>query len=113
MTTATFSAIDVFAAVRRGQPSPGITEPRRIGCEHGNTPAGTATSGHAAAHGGLRGHSIDADTYPFRIVFCGGWEIHDATGRVCRHYGDDADSCELAHRFARYLKARYPDGRLA
>ena len=108
MTTATFSTIDVFAAARRGQPSPGITEPASIGTGRAN-----GTAGHAAAHGGLRGHSIDADTYPFRVVFCGGWEVHDAAGQACCNFGEDDEGCKQAHRFARYLKTRYPDGRLA
>ncbi len=81
----------------------GLTEPRRIGCEFDG-----ATSGHAAAQPGLRGHSI-GDTYPWRVIGYGpGWAVEGPDGIESTHEG--FLSCEIAHATARGLKQLYPDG---
>jgi len=85
------------------------------------------TRGHCANHPGLHGHSVDPDTYPWRIV-CGYWRnaagellpIWDVAGtegthtryRVGENGLDDAEACRLAHRKARLLKRQWPEGRI-
>ena len=94
---------------------------------------GTATSGHADGQPGLRGHSIDAATYPWRIV-AGYWRCHHTglllarwtvvgadgiTAASCleqvtpagNRIVTDDEACREAHELARLLKAKYPSGR--
>jgi hypothetical protein len=104
----TYSPIAVFTGRAAG-----ITEPRRIGCEHGGP-----TAGHCATEPGLRGHSVDAATYPWRVVGRGNgaWTVEGADGRVTATYApvsiDDDEACALAHQSARRLKVLHPDGRI-
>lgn len=104
----TFSPI----AVLTGRAT-GIAEPRRIGCEHGGP-----TAGHCAAEPGLRGHSVDNATYPWRVVGRGNgaWTVEGADGRVMASYAPvsitDDDAVTLAHQAARRLKVLHPDGRI-
>ena len=98
----TYSPVEVLTGHAKG-----ITEPRRIGCEHGG-----ATKGHRADQGGLRGHSV-GEAYPWRIVGYGdhSWAVEGPNGHTYgRYYGKGA--CSIAHERARELKARYPDGRV-
>lgn len=91
----------------------GTTEPRHVGCEHGAPDsAGTTTSAHHVDHGGLRGHSIDAATYPFRVIYQGGWAVEDAAGQLVARYSTSSNGCRKAHASARRLKADYPAGRI-
>lgn len=94
----------------------------------------TGTRGHAAGHPGLRGHSIDAATYPWRVVagywrdtgrsnlLLARWTVVGADGVVhasCveqltpagNRIVTDGEACRDAHTLARILKRRYPDGR--
>lgn len=97
----TYSPITVFAGRAHG-----ITEPRRIGCEHDTS---ASTRGHAADHGGLRGHSI-GDTYPWRVIGLGdGWAVEDCRGNVV-FQNSGFQACEIAHAKARILKSLYPKG---
>lgn len=80
------------------------------------------TSGHLDSHGGLRGHSVDASTYPFRVVGHPGgvWSVQDAKGTKCCTFGTsrgflsnlerDNYACEAAHKAAKLLKEQYPSG---
>lgn len=89
----------------------------------------TITQAHSATHGGLRGHSIDESTYPWRIV--GGrrttengtvlatWSVVGVTGQkevtvtaVDPGFDADLDACRNAKRIAVKLKAQHPSGRL-
>lgn len=92
-----------------------------------------STSGHADGQPGLRGHSIDAATFPWRIVagywrcnrtglLLARWSVVGADGitaAACieqvtpagNRIVTDDEACRDAHELARLLKARYPDGR--
>ena len=95
--------------------------------------AGTATSGHADGQPGLRGHSIDAATFPWRVV-AGYWRCHRTglllarwtvvgadgiTAAACieqvtpagNRIVTDGEACREAHEVARLAKVKYPDGR--
>lgn len=94
---------------------------------------GTATVGHADGQPGLRGHSIDAATFPWRIVagywrcqrtglLLARWTVVGADGITAASCVEqvtpagnrivtDDDACRDAHELARLLKARYPGGR--
>jgi len=68
-----------------------------------------ASRGHDEEQGGLRGHSIDRETYPFTVsarIHNGetGWYVWNAlTGsEIDEFYG--AGSCGEAHEYARQLK---------
>lgn len=87
----------------------GLTEPRRIGCEHDES---ASTRGHLADHGGLRGHSV-GDVYPWRVVGYGdgSWAVESCKGEtVARCYSNDA--CKRAHAMARSFKVLHPLGRV-
>lgn len=95
--------------------------------------SGTATSGHADGQPGLRGHSIDAATYPWRVVagywrcrrtglLLARWTVVGADGitaAACveqvtpagNRIVTDDEACREAHELARLAKAKYPDGR--
>ena len=87
------------------------------------------TTGHHETAGGLRGHSIDQETYPWRIVGHPGnaWSVVGADGvavdriqflvgsNVANLYQPeylDGLACEEAHDLARHLKAHHPSGRI-
>jgi hypothetical protein len=60
------------------------------------------TKGHAATNGGLRGHSI-GDTYPFNVIWQGGYETGCWCVFDCRNSnvfytesGTCKDACDLA-----------------
>lgn len=99
----------------------------------GSATRGTATSGHTASQPGLRGHSIDAATFPWRVV-AGYWRCHRTdlllarwlvvgadgiTAAACleqvtpagNRIVTDDEACQEAHEIARLAKAKYPDGR--
>lgn len=89
----------------------GLTEPRRIGCEHNG-----ATKGHRADQGGLRGHSV-GDAFPWRVVGYGdgSWAVEDCRGNTfarCRDLPHDPayDPCKRAHALARAFKVLHPLG---
>lgn len=93
----------------------------------------TDTRGHAAGQPGLRGHSIDATTYPWRVVatywrcrrtglLLARWLVVGADGitaAACieqvtpagNRIVTDGEACREAHEIARLAKAKYPDGR--
>lgn len=80
------------------------------------------TSGHSSHSGGLRGHSIDHDTYPWRVV-AGHWRRADGSlghrwmvyapnGEQAAEFCDaggihEDDIIKLAHDYARQCKAAY------
>ncbi len=87
------------------------------------------TTGHHETAGGLRGHSIDQETYPWRTLGHpgGAWSVVDANSReqarftYQRHVGGgvnltpeylDDIACEEAHSLARRLKIDFPTGRV-
>lgn len=67
------------------------------------------TKGHDEEQGGLRGHSIDRETYPFTVsarIIDGavGWYVwHALTGAEADEY-TGPDACDKAHAHARQLK---------
>lgn len=74
-----------------------------------NKASASASLGHDSEQGGLRGHSIDRETYPFTVsarIIDGAtaWYVwHALTGNeVAEHTGPDA--CDKAHAHARQLK---------
>ena len=81
----------------------------------------SATIGHSDQHGGLRGHSIDATTYPWRVVGHGdgAWSVHGVAGEHTRIAPDPIllvssyFACNAAHTLARTLKVLHPSGREA
>ena len=93
----------------------------------------TGTRGHAAGQPGLRGHSIDASTFPWRVVatywrcrrtslLLARWLVVGADGitaAACveqvtpagNRIVTDGEACREAHELARLAKIKYPDGR--
>ena len=85
------------------------------------------TSGHLEISGGLRGHSVDHETYPWRVVGHpgGSWSVVGADNKTYSRIGfasliglspahtaesmDDL-ACEEAHSLARFLKRHHPSG---
>lgn len=91
------------------------------------------TTGHHETAGGLRGHSIDQETYPWRVVGHPGnaWSVVGADSVVADRIDfssylgtrqllsepytlEDLDdlACSEAHDLARHLKAYHPSGRI-
>lgn len=87
------------------------------------------TKGHAEAAPGLRAHSIDTATYPWRVVGHpgGAWSVVGADNETVeridfnRYVGCephftpdylDEVACEEAHELARTLKRLHPTGRV-
>lgn len=104
----TYSPVSVLTGHAKG-----ITEPRRIGCEHD-----ASTRGHLADHGGLRGHSV-GDAYPWRVVGYGddSWAVVSARNETLArcydragHPAAVADACKRAHALARAFKVLHPAG---
>lgn len=87
---------ELFRPTRIGGPLPAREEASSIGCARG----------HLVHRGGLRGHSVDEDTYPWRVVGVGdAWEVHDIRGdRYAR------GEIDFAHAQARALKVQHPHG---
>jgi len=102
----TYSIIDVLTGRARG-----LTEPRRIGCEHGEAATGE-TRGHRDDQPGLRGHSV-GDAYPWRVVGRGdgSWTVEGSDGQVAyRTHDNDGEGSARAGRRARQLKILHPAG---
>lgn len=85
------------------------------------------TIGHMEESGGLRGHSVDHATYPWRVVGHpgGAWSVVGADnvtysrisfdcliGLSIDHTAESMDNlaCDEAHRLARFLKLHHPSG---
>lgn len=79
------------------------------------------TTGHAQGAAGLRGHSIDPDVYPWRVVgshwrcpvtgeLLDRWFVVGADNETAAAFVG-ADACRAAHRTAKFAKRKYPDGR--
>lgn len=90
------SIIEHLVAARRGRPVR-IAEP-------GSKPG--KIRGHIPGTG-LRGHSVDDETYPWRVVGVGSaWEVHDSRGD-CWYRNTDIYK---VHAKARCLKVLHPAG---
>lgn len=85
------------------------------------------TSGHLETSGGLRGHSVDHNTYPWRVVGHphGAWSVVGADGVTASrisfrclvgmtpyHTNESMDdlACNEAHKLAKHLKYHHPSG---